>query len=101
MRRLLMKALQVVELFAGLRPDGQPIVEKLPVRELDNGDLQLVRSPAFVKGLASGDNIRCSADRREIEIIQHSGNLSVRVFSRQDISALRSEEHTSELQSRE
>jgi hypothetical protein len=83
-----MKALQIIELFAGLRPDGQPMIEKLSVRELDNGDLQLVRSPAFVKGLASGDIIRCSADRREFEIIQHSGNLSVRVFSRQDISAL-------------
>ena len=53
-----MKALQVIELFAGLGANGQPIVEKMHVRELENGQLQLVKSPAFMKGLASGDVIR-------------------------------------------
>jgi hypothetical protein len=53
-----MKALQVIELFAGLDAQGHPAVEKLPVRELETGEVQLVKSPAFVKGLASGDIIR-------------------------------------------
>ncbi len=83
-----MKALQVIELFAGLGAKGQPIVEKLQVRELDNGQLQLVQSPAFVKGLASGDVIKCDSPNQEFEIVQHSGNLSVRVFSREDITSL-------------
>lgn len=83
-----MKALQVVELFAGLDPHGQPILEKLPVRELESGGLQLVQSPAFVKGLASGDVIKFVPGSREFVIVQHSGNLSVRVFSRTDIQAL-------------
>ncbi len=83
-----MKALQVIELFAGLGAKGQPIVEKLQVRELDNGQLQLVQSPAFVKGLAGGDVIRCDSPNQEFEIVQRSGNLSVRVFSRDDIAPL-------------
>jgi len=83
-----MKTLQVIELFAGLRADGEPFVEQLPVRELENGQLQLVKSPAFVKGLASGDVIRFIPGSREFELVQHSGNLSVRVFSRNDIGRL-------------
>ncbi len=83
-----MKALQVIELFAGIGANGQPIVEKLPVRELDSGELQLVQSPAFAKGLASGDRLKCSPSTREFEIVQRSGNLSVRVFSKGDIGEL-------------
>jgi hypothetical protein len=83
-----MKALQVIELFAGLGANGKPIVEKLPVRELETGELQLVQSPAFMKGLASGDVIRCDVPNQEYEIVQRSGNLSVRVFSRDCIEEL-------------
>jgi Domain of unknown function (DUF4265) len=83
-----MKALQVIELFAGMGAKGNPIVEKLRVRELDNGHLQLVQSPAFVKGLASGDVIRCDSPTQEFEIVQRSGNLSLRIFSRGDITPL-------------
>jgi len=83
-----MKALQVIELFAGIGANGQPIVEKLPVRELDSGELQLVQSPAFAKGLASGDRLKCSPSTREFEIVQRSGNLSVRIFSKGDIGGL-------------
>lgn len=83
-----MKALQVIEIFAGIGANGQPILEKLPVRELDTGELQLVQSPAFAKGLASGDLLKCSPSTREFEIVQRSGNLSVRVFSKQDIGEI-------------
>ena len=81
-----MKALQVIELFAGMGAKGQPMVEKLQVRELESGEMQLVQSPAFVKGIASGDVIKCDAPNQEFEIVQRSGNLSIRVFSRDDIS---------------
>lgn len=83
-----MKALQVIELFAGLNPEGQPVAETVRVRELDGGHLQLVQSPAFVKGVASGDHIKYNPDTREFELVQHSGNLSIRVFSRGDITEL-------------
>ncbi|MDO3388702.1 DUF4265 domain-containing protein [Gilvimarinus sp. SDUM040013] len=83
-----MESLQAIELFAGIRPDGQPMVERLSVKALPDNTLQLVRSPAFVKGLASGDVIKADPDKREFEILKHSGNLSVRVFSRSDASTL-------------
>ncbi len=87
-QRIIMESLQAVELFAGLGPDGQPFVEKLPMKELEDGSVQLVRSPAFVKGIASGDIVRCNPDQREFEIVKRSGNLSIRVYSRGDISML-------------
>lgn len=83
-----MQALQAVELFAGLRPDGQPIVERLPVKELPDNTLQLVRSPGFVQGIASGDIIRLDNNSREFEIIQRSGNLSVRVYTKGEVEPL-------------
>lgn len=83
-----MNSLQAVELFAGLGSDGQPFVEKVPMQPLEDGTFQLARSPAFIKGVASGDIIRCNDNQREFEIIKRSGNLSIRVYSRADISAL-------------
>ena len=82
------KALQVIELFAGVGADGKPIVEQLHVRELEDGLFQLVQSPAFAKGLASGDQVKMLSASREFELVQRSGNLSVRVFSRGDIQSL-------------
>lgn len=76
-----MNALQVIELFAGHRPDGQTVVERLPVKVLEDNSCELVKSPAFVKGLASGDQIRLREDKSQFELIRHSGNLSIRVFA--------------------
>lgn len=76
-----MNALQVIELFAGHRPDGQTVVERLPVQVLDDDSCQLVKSPAFAKGLASGDTIRLLEDKRQFELVKRSGNLCVRVFA--------------------
>lgn len=84
-----MQALQVIELFAGIDQAGNPIVERLPVRvnEEDNS-CQLVKSPAFVAGIASGDTIQLVPGSQEFNLVKRSGNLSVRVFSRSDISIL-------------
>ena len=83
-----MPALQVIELFAGIGANGQPMVEQLQVRELEDGNLQLVQSPAFAKGLAAGDVVKMLPQTREFDLVQRSGNLSIRVFSRGDINAL-------------
>lgn len=83
-----MSALQVIEVFAGTGADGQPVAEKLSVRVNEDNTCQLVRSPAFVKGIASGDTIKFTPENREFEIIKHSGNLCIRVFSRGDITVL-------------
>lgn len=82
------KALRTIELFAGTRPDGQPIVEQLPVSELDSGELQLVRSPAFAQGIASGDIVKLLPNTQEVELVQRSGNLSLRVFTMGDMATL-------------
>ncbi len=83
-----MDALVAVELFAGIDPDGQPFVEKIPMLNLQDGTLQLAKSPAFVKGIASGDIIRCNPDQREFEIVKRCGNLSIRIYSRSNIAEL-------------
>lgn len=83
-----MNALQVIELFAGVGPDGNPVVEQLQVRINDDDQCQLVRAPAFIKGIASGDTIKLEAGTQNFELIKRSGNLAIRVFSRDDITQL-------------
>lgn len=83
-----MNELKEVEVFAGLRPDGQPVAEKMQVSVLENGEYQLVRSPCFIKGLASGDAIKFDESDNSFEITKHSGNLCIRVIAREDLSKL-------------
>ena len=84
-------ALQIIELFAGTNPDGEPVVERMQVRVNEDDSVQLVRSPAFIKGLASGDTIKVNREDPEkpsFELIKRSGNLAVRVFCRGDSTKL-------------
>ncbi|MFS1523669.1 DUF4265 domain-containing protein [Microbulbifer sp. 2304DJ12-6] len=83
-----MTALQVIELFAGTNSDGEPVVERLQVRVNEADCCQLVRSPAFVKGIASGDRIKVDKDTQQFELIKRSGNLAIRVFFRTDSADL-------------
>ncbi|WP_250461669.1 DUF4265 domain-containing protein [Microbulbifer litoralis] len=83
-----MAALQIIELFAGIDPDGQPVVERLQVRVNEDDSCQLVRSPAFIKGIASGDTIKVDRDSQQFELVRRSGNLAVRVLCRGDSAAL-------------
>jgi hypothetical protein len=83
-----MHTAQVIELFAGHNAHGQPVVERISVEVNDQNECRLVRSPAFVKGLARGDLIRVDAQSGQFELRQHSGNLCIRVFSRGDIRIL-------------
>ncbi len=77
-----MAALQIIELYAGKDPNGQSVVERLQVRQQEDDSLQLVKSPAFIRGLASGDIIQLEAGTHEFVIKQHSGNLCIRVFAK-------------------
>lgn len=92
-----MQALEVIELLAGYDPEDKPVVERLQVKVTEDDKCQLVRSPAFIKGLAAGDTIKLDSDRQHFDIVQHSGNLAVRVYSREDVIAL-SEALTPELE---
>ncbi|WP_066959959.1 DUF4265 domain-containing protein [Microbulbifer sp. Q7] len=84
-------ALQIIELFAGTNPDGEPVVERMQVRVNEDDSVQLVRSPAFIKGIASGDTIKVNRedpDKPTFELIKRSGNLAVRIFCRSDSTKL-------------
>lgn len=86
-----------IPLIAGYRPDGEGIVEQVAVTPVgDDGkpatvrptatQYRLLRSPAFVRGLASGDKISFPADTPEgYELIQRSGNLCLRVLSKSNM----------------
>lgn len=81
-------ALQVIELFAGLGPDGNPVAERLQVIVNEDDSCQLVKSPAFIKGIASGDVIKLEQGTQDFTLLKRSGNLSIRVFCRDDSSEL-------------
>lgn len=83
-----MNALQVIELFAGIGADGKPVVERLQVRVNEDDSCQLVRSPAFIKGIASGDVIKLEQGTQNFELIKRSGNLAIRIFSKRDMEQL-------------
>lgn len=91
-------AIETLPLIAGLNAEEQPIVEQVSAQPLDteaqlrpNGvrHFRLVKSPVFVRGLASGDTIAFpSKGKAGYDIVKRSGNLSIRVFNRGDIENL-------------
>lgn len=83
-----MQALQVIELYAGTRPDGQAVVEQLRVKINEDNTVTLVNSPAFVQGIARGDTIRKEDDQKEFALVKRSGNLCIRVYRRAEIEPL-------------
>ncbi len=83
-----MKALQMIEMMAGLDAKAQPVMEKLPVHIDDQNQCELSQSPAFVKGVAKGDVVKLNDQTHQFEVVKRSGNLCIRVFSRGDIEAL-------------
>ncbi len=91
-----MQALQVIEMFAGHDPSGKPIAEKLQVQMDENDVATLVKSPAFVKGIARGDQMKLNRSSGQFELQQRSGNLCIRVFSKSAIAPIE-EAITSEL----
>lgn len=92
-----MNSLQTIELLAGYDAEDKPVVERMQVKVTPEGNFQLVRSPAFIRGLASGDIIKLDAERKQFEIVQRSGNLAIAVYSRGDVRSL-SEALTPELE---
>lgn len=83
-----MSALSIIELFAGTNPNGEPVVEQLQVKINEDDSCELVKSPVFIKGIASGDVIKLNRDDRSFELIKRAGNLCIRIFARNDIEAI-------------
>lgn len=81
-----------LELLAGTHPNGQPVFEQVMVSFKGEGQFQLLKSPMFVRDVARGDVIKPKADNSgEFEMVERSGQISVRVYVREDIEALERE----------
>lgn len=81
---------RTIELVAGYKTDNEPVLEQIVVQAAKQpGEFVLTKSPAFVRGLAAGDLIRYPAETElGYELLQHSGNLSVRVLHKHNTEAL-------------
>lgn len=82
-----------LSLLAGTHPSGQPVLEKVRAQPAAaNGTYRLLHSPLFVLGAACGDLIEMlNNSPGRFRVRERSGQLAVRVFSRDDISALAEE----------
>ncbi|WP_188152236.1 DUF4265 domain-containing protein [Teredinibacter waterburyi] len=80
-----------IDLIAGQHPDGSPVMEKLQVLTLEDGNLQLQRSPAFLRGVARGDLIVVDSSKQTHTLVRRSGNLCIRVIARSNISDIATE----------
>ncbi len=83
-----------IDLIAGRHPNGELIIEKVLVNPQQQKDsFQLLKSPVFVRGIARADVVQ-KMDKPEgaFKILQHGGNLCIRVFSKQSLSSPQCEE---------
>jgi len=81
---------QTLALVAGYRPDGEAILERVHVEAVTDvkaGDeYRLLKSPAFLRGLASGDRIRFPVrNEAGFELRKRSGNLSIRILRKDNM----------------
>ena len=78
-----------LQLVAGSNDQSMPIMEKLPVRILELGQFELLRSPLFVRDLAAGDIFTVEdSNPADYRVLRRSGNLAIRVFRKDNISLL-------------
>ncbi len=99
-----------IPLIAGYNDNNEPVVEQVSVVPVaDAGqkpvtdpaallskagleqpvEFRLTKSPAFIRGLAADDRIRYPVDNpTTCDLLEHSGNLSVRVFSKHNTEEL-------------
>lgn len=79
-----------LELLAGRHPNGEMIVERVLVTPQPEANSYLVlKSPVFVRGIARGDVVqKMDKPKGAFKVLQHGGNLCVRVFSKTENEAL-------------
>ncbi|NVK11754.1 MAG: DUF4265 domain-containing protein [Gammaproteobacteria bacterium] len=80
-----MSSIESVEVIAGISPSGEAIVERVGVTPTQQG-LQVTSSPLFA-GLAKLDVITVDS-KKKFSIVQHGGNLNIRVVSRSNANQL-------------
>lgn len=76
-----------MQLVAGTDSRGAPVLEKLGVALLGDGQFELLRSPLFVRDLAAGDIFTCNENNpADYRVLRRSGNLAIRIFRKSDIA---------------
>lgn len=77
--------------MAGLRPDGQAVIENVPAKKLnDQHWYELDSTPAFVKDVARGDVITVNPQQPgEFTLQTRGGNLAIRVMAKSSLEAIR------------
>ena len=77
-----------IELIAGQHPSGELVVEKVLINPQQQANsYQLLKSPLFVRGIARADIIQAmEKPKGAFKVLQHGGNLCLRVFSKEDFS---------------
>jgi len=82
-----------LQLLAGFDPQGQPVLEKLEAWGLEvEHCYELMLTPLFVRNLAAGDIFRVTPDSKgTFQVVRRSGNLSIRVFSRNALEGIERE----------
>jgi len=82
-----MSNLHILEVLAGYRPDGQPVIERLEAYSIEGQDhFRVQKSAAFAPTIAKDDLIELTTDQGNYRIHQHSGNLAIKIFSKSDTS---------------
>ena len=77
--------------LAGVNGTGEPVFESLEVELLPDSPqyARIMKSPLFTRNIAAGDTIKLiNPDTAEYELVSRSGNLCVRVFTKDNLSKL-------------
>lgn len=82
-----------IDVLAGTRPDGRPVLEKLrALTTPENNRYRLLQSPLFATGAACGDVIELLQNNPgRFRVHERSGQLAVRVMRRGGVEALATE----------
>ncbi len=77
----------IIELVAGQRPDGSTVMEKVVVRPLQDGKVEMLHSPGFIKGIARGDTLILGRDN-SYTIDVRGGMVAIQIYTRADVARL-------------
>ena len=81
----------LIPIVAGYNAEAETVLEQISVQPIPEaeGEFRLMKSPAFARGLASGDRIRYPANTTNgYELVRHSGNLCLRVLRKEQLDEL-------------
>ncbi|WP_412543283.1 DUF4265 domain-containing protein [Longispora sp. K20-0274] len=69
-----------VNLVAGHKDTGEPVLEEVLVSRLADGDYRLLVTPGLVLGVAAGDTISVDEESHLHALVARGGNIAVHVY---------------------